>query len=84
MPVIDLISTTLNLTGQILKFIEDNRGWKIKKEIEDILGEINELETMETHLRDSQLLDNLHDRLNLKLGLFSSYLGTQVVQQKKN
>ena len=84
MPVIDLISTTLNLTGQILKFIEDNRGWAIKKEIEDILEEIHEQETIETHLRDNQLLDNLHDRLNLKLGLFGTYLSTQTIQQKND
>ena len=84
MSVINLIGSALSLTGQILKFVEDNRGWKIKKEIEDLLEEINEQEKMETHLQDNQLMDELHDTLTLKLSLFSSYLGTQTIQRKDN
>ena len=60
--VLNLISTAVGLTGTILKFISDNRGYKIKKEIEDLIVEITAIEKVEGHLRDDQKLD---DRLLL-------------------
>ena len=84
MGILDLINSTLELTGTVLNFISDSRGWAIKKEVEDLLEKINEQEKMESHLRDNQMLDDLYDAVDLKLRLFSSYLKAQGVQGKKN
>ena len=80
MPVLDLIGSALGLTSQILKFIEDSRGWNIKKDIEDLLEEINAQEKVTGHLRDDQKLDELRDALTIKVSMFSSYLaGSKIV-----
>ncbi len=84
MSVISLISSALDFTGTILKFIEGNRGWKIKQEVEDIMEEINGLENMEAHLRDNQKLDELRDTLDLKLRVFGNYLEAQAFLQKED
>ncbi len=84
MGILDLINSTLELTGTVLNFISDSRGWAIKKEVEDLLEKINEQEKMESHLRDNQMLDDLYDAVDLKLRLFSSYLKAQDIQGTKN
>jgi len=84
MSVTSLIGSALELTGQILQFVSDNRGWKIKKEIETLLEEINVQETLEGDLRDDQALDELRDALNIKLRLFSSFLAGQDFQSKNS
>lgn len=54
----------------------------MKHELEDLLEEARELEKMEGPSRDDQLLDELRDTIDVKLKLFSSYLGTQKIQPK--
>ena len=55
----------MSFVGQILKFIEDNRGWEIKKDIENLLEEITLEEKVSGHLRDDQKLDELKDALTI-------------------
>jgi len=80
--VLNLISTAVGLTGTILDFIKDNRGYKIKKDIEDLIVEIIKIEKVEGHLRDDQKLDELKDTLTLKVSMFDSYLSSVKIPEK--
>ena len=80
MDVLSLIGSALGLTGEILKYIKDSRGWEVKKDIEKLLEEINAQEKVTGHLRDDQKLDELRDALTIKVSMFSSYLaGSKIV-----
>jgi len=82
MPVLDLIGSTLKLTGNILTFIQDSRGWKIQKKVENLIGEIRYEEKKPAAQKDDGRLDDLHDELRDTISLFGSYLDSQKIQFK--
>jgi len=82
MPVLDLIASALKLTGNILTFIQDSRGWKIQKKVENLIGEIRYEEKKPSSQKDDGRLDDLHDELRDTLRVFSSYLNSQEIQSK--
>ena len=82
MDVLSLIGSALGLTGEILKYIKDSRGWEVKKDIEKLLEDINVQENIQGDLRDDQGLAELYDALDIKLRLFSSFLSAQSVREE--
>lgn len=82
MAVLDLIGSALKLTGNILTFIQDSRGWKIQKKVENLIEEIRDEEKKPGHLKDDGRLDDLHDELRDTVQLFSSYLNSQEIPVK--
>jgi len=82
MAVLDLIGSALKLTGNILTFIEDSRGWKIQKKVENLIEEIRDEEKKPAHIKDDGRLDDLHDQLGDTVSVFSSYLDGQEIQPK--
>jgi len=82
MAVLDLIGSALKLTGNILTFIQDSRGWKIQKKVEDIIEEIRYEDKKPAAQKDDGRLDDLHDELSDTIRVFSSYLGSQEIPPK--
>ena len=82
--VLELISSALGLTETILKYIQDGRGYELKKDIQNLMEAISEQENLEGHLRDDGMLNDLHDALSRKLLDFSTFLGGQDIQQKND
>jgi len=80
--ILSLIGSALGLTGTILKYIKDSRGWEIKKDIENLLEKINVQENIQGDLRDDQGLAELYDALNIKLRVFSSFLSTKSIREE--
>jgi len=77
----EMIGSALGLTTTILKYIQDSRGYEIKKDIESLMEQINEQETLEGHLRDDGKLNDLYDALSIKLQLFSTFLSSQDIRK---
>ena len=81
---IELVVQALKLTGNVLSFVQDSRGWKMKKEIEDLLEDIRIQENTIGPLRDDQFLDEHRDIITAKLELFNSYISSEDFQSKDN
>jgi len=62
----------LGLISTILKFIKDNRLYKKKKEFEDLLTEIRNLEEKSDEDTDDNLLHHKRNELNLLLGVWKA------------
>lgn len=62
----------LGLISTILKFIKDNRLHKKKKEFEDLLSEIRDLEEQSDEDTDDNLLHHKRNELNILLGVWKT------------
>jgi len=72
--VLELISQAVGLTDTVLRFIDKNRDYRLKKKVEDLITEIREEENKLPEHRDDQKIVDLHDILIVKLRLFQQHL----------
>jgi len=66
----------LGLISTILKFIKDNRLFRKKKEFEELLAEIRELEEKADEETDDNLLHHKRNELNILLSVWAAEISS--------
>ena len=77
----DTTGKALELISTILDFVKDNRLYKKKRELEELLAEIRNLEELSDEDTDDNLLHHKRNDLNILLGVWSAEIKSSELEK---
>jgi len=80
--ILELISQAIGLTDTVLRYIDKNRDFKLKEEVEDLITEIREEDNKLPEHRDDQKIVDLQDELMVKMKIFRAEINNARKEEK--